>query len=680
MPFEFFPNTNFHDLNLDYILEKAQNIDSNKEAAESAAESAANDAAKIADILATLDNDVIAYVDNWLVEHISGAGTALDTSFTLENAAAQSAAVGNALYANSNRDNLLPAGFTRFNVALSEYTSDNPLDIYDMPINAYAYASTDRFSNIPNDTPSACWIFSLRSPYNSAQKLFVICNPITGYFKFGTGTSADNVSWSAIENAETLHIQPSGAREIFVKTDFSDKLLYWYTASGALTPGINPDLTLYHSKPVRINESDYIYISSLNTSTACVGAWLDKYGEWLAPISPEDFELVEYKKGYSPTSYNFAPLYRTQAPASAAFISWNLRLITEAQAYEQYIANVPVLVNANFPDMRFNESDPTYAALHDKKVCVIGPSTVYLDRAQVPALNNQALCSWLEYLRPFCETVDNFSVNGGAWRNVSYTANGVTYPSIYQKIVAERADISGYDIYILAESPNCIDYIDTDQSRRPGAYIGNTASDTPDTYVGALHATIDYIYSLNPDAQIFNMTIPYKGTYYTSTTRKIDTDYANTMIAAFSRKLGVPVIDIAAGLGCNDNTVSTLTYDGIHWNQYGSRVFGLYALSAIVSPRSCAYLTPSHYAVSAPSGASISSNGNIALRPPEADCAIISAPNNRPFTVFKLSRSGTSNIGRVYTVPLTSTDYGVAIYSNTSDIEETFLITFTNIQ
>lgn len=116
MPFEFFPNTNFHDLNLDYILEKAQKIDDNlrdsqasADAAKASEEAAAasEDAALLSQVAAAaseaaakdyadhIADPVSGLVTDWLEENITQeTGYVLDASLTSAAAAAPAKTVG----------------------------------------------------------------------------------------------------------------------------------------------------------------------------------------------------------------------------------------------------------------------------------------------------------------------------------------------------------------------------------------------------------------------------------------------------------------------------------------------------------------------------------------------------------------------------------------------------------
>ena len=122
MPFEFFPNTNFHDLNLDYILEKAQKIDDNLRDSQASANAAkaSEDAAAASETAAQLSEEAAAaseaaakdYADHiadpvsglvtdWLEDNITQeTGYVLDTSLTSAAAAAPAKTVGDRVLLN----------------------------------------------------------------------------------------------------------------------------------------------------------------------------------------------------------------------------------------------------------------------------------------------------------------------------------------------------------------------------------------------------------------------------------------------------------------------------------------------------------------------------------------------------------------------------------------------------
>lgn len=123
MPFEFFPNSNFHDMNLDYVLEKTKDIEDNVKSAADSASAAADsaDAAALSEKNAA-DSEAAAalseqnaansetaaknYADNiadpvaglvtsWLDDNVDpGTGYVIDSSLTISGAAADAKATG----------------------------------------------------------------------------------------------------------------------------------------------------------------------------------------------------------------------------------------------------------------------------------------------------------------------------------------------------------------------------------------------------------------------------------------------------------------------------------------------------------------------------------------------------------------------------------------------------------
>lgn len=106
--FEHWPYTNFHDLNLDWIVDKVKKINDDVASAQSSAESAAGSAeaasgsateasaaASIAVEKADLITDSIAEnVTAWLDEHITPTTPAIDNTLTVSGAAADAAVTG----------------------------------------------------------------------------------------------------------------------------------------------------------------------------------------------------------------------------------------------------------------------------------------------------------------------------------------------------------------------------------------------------------------------------------------------------------------------------------------------------------------------------------------------------------------------------------------------------------
>lgn len=161
MPFEFFPNTNFHDLNLDYILEKAQKIDDNLRDSQASADAAkaSEEAAAASEAAAQLSEEAAAaseaaakdYADHiadpvsglvtdWLEDNIAQeTGYALDSSFSVSTAAAQSKAVG---------DSCLHYVSVTQTMASDTYGGL----IANLPRNSFCWASLAWFSDGPSGT------------------------------------------------------------------------------------------------------------------------------------------------------------------------------------------------------------------------------------------------------------------------------------------------------------------------------------------------------------------------------------------------------------------------------------------------------------------------------------------------------------------------------------------------
>lgn len=630
MAFEFFPNTNFHDLNLDYILEKVQNINDNREAAENAAQNAADDAAEIAAILETLNNDVIAYVDNWLETNLSGSNVTLDSSFTLANAAARSSAVGDALFANSDRSNLTPAGLTRFAIASSDdFQTSNTFAAF--PVNSYAYTSPSRISNLPSDAPpAALWVFCFKSPANNAIRLYLVTRPQAGYINWGVSTdSGATVSWLN-DNATTPVTVKTVEHETFIETQLLDDALQNWYAQGGGTYGAD---SLRRSKAFRVFAGDYLYFShTLGSSVACHGVFLDENLEYVGYWNNDDIEAVTYVSNYAPTTtpYTFVAIYRVLVPDGAYYAAANLT--SGSNTYKQYFANIPVFAGPVMPPVRFRDSDNPISRYKDKKLAIVGPSTAYIDRAYIGALT-QSIIGFPEYLAPYFDGVDVYGVNSGGYMS------GATY-SIYDNVVTNnKIDFSDYDVLLLISSTNAL------TTRNIG-----TALDTDTaTYFGGLNGIITEAKTGNPDIEIILTTPTYKSTYWTDSNVKRIVDHIRKEIIRLGALTGYHVIDLATSTNFDEDTYNDLTYDGVHYNQTGMKNVGQAIVNALISGFTGGerVTTPECAAYSLPAGTETSSSGNQIMFDISAnETAVInvalSDTSNNNITLFTYNRSGNS--------------------------------------
>jgi len=230
------------------------------------------------------------------------------------------------------------------------------------------------------------------------------------------------------------------------------------------------------------------------------------------------------------------------------------------------VATMPVLALENTGNYRFDDDWPGYQAHKDRRLCVIGASGVMIDRLyrEVPLGSGtwQYIVGFQEYLVPWYASVESYGFSSGSWARNDASEN----LSIYNGIVTNGVDLSGYDEFLLIPSTSGVT-ADT---------IGEIDSADVDTYMGGLNAVLDKIHAESPYAKVYLANALRKGSYYTSETQRAKIDKINEQLAAIAAAKSLQLIDLAGGCGINAYNQDLMTYDGTHLNQEGGMRQGLF--------------------------------------------------------------------------------------------------------
>ena len=376
-------------------------------------------------------------------------------------------------------------------------------------------------------------------------------------------------SWHTLASTEDL-VLAVPAPEMVLVTEFEYIAGGWWTAAG----GFSGTTTLYHSQLIPIIPGGRHYLGYLYSSSNVVGAFFDATGNWISSLAGTDVTEFPAAASGSSSAYktpsgsgstaNYVSLWYFDAPANACYFSYNLAN-SDSYTWKQYLSSKPIFMLKNSGNYIVRPGDPVYQAKKDKKLCIIGPSAVMIDRWDRSSQGNDTpyVVGFQEYLAPWYAQVDSYGYSGGAM----FPASGESSLSIYNGVVTNQLAITGYDEFLIQGSTNGLsdEYVD--------------AWDSTDTskYFGALNGIIDYIYTQNPTAKIYLTDLSRKQGYYTyadSYRARIDT--VNERTATLAAMRAYTLIPVSVGSECNPHTYSAYTYDGTHGNSAGNQIYGLF--------------------------------------------------------------------------------------------------------
>lgn len=432
------------------------------------------------------------------------------------------------------------------------------------------------------------------------------------------GTNATDTNIGA--ELKTLHslvainvdfVHPAFRPDDFVQ--FTDIIAYrdgWWTSSG--THGSN---TYARTGLIPVYPGKKYYVTN-KPDNGIQAVFFDANKDFVTSLAKANLVKESYQKpnGYTQSTSNYigddsvTGFFYFTVPAGCYYVSFNFN---GTHFWHWTLCSKPILAensvytfNRTLADSFMNGTavteeqwnarnrgidviipagDIAYQEYNKRKLCVIGPSTVMIDRRN-PAKNGfeHYIVGWQEYMMPYYKDVISYGYSGASWGD-AYVYNDI-YHSIHTMICGDEnlgisaVDLSGYDDFILTASANGIATTD----------VGDWDTSTPDTdtYLGALRATIEYVYSQNSSARIWLMNLGRAGA---SNTNIPYVETIDTQLPLMCQKLGLQLIEYSK-LGFNTwtrNYSSTTgetgwTYDGTHYNQTGSKMIGQFMRHLII--------------------------------------------------------------------------------------------------
>ena len=144
--------------------------------------------------------------------------------------------------------------------------------------------------------------------------------------------------------------------------------------------------------------------------------------------------------------------------------------------------------------------------------------------------------------------------------------NGST--GMYDYIIDGQLDLSGYDMFLITAGFNALTL----------SNLGEYTDTDPSTYFGAMNALLDYIDAQYADAE--KPEIYLSCIYYNKKSELRTRVFEETQKLAIARECHF--LDVVAGTGIGADDLNERTYDGIHANQYGNSILGLYYRKELV--------------------------------------------------------------------------------------------------
>ena len=472
--------------------------------------------------------------------------------------------------------------------------------LFDIPVNRYTTMMGEQIiggegvtaiePNFPFEIrPKSRYVIKTAT-YAKSYRSFIISsvNGSEVYYGYTSRTSPNDIIWSNPQSSsldssfEILHKQETGDVQVYTEFELLDG---WYKKDGSCVSSNG----VTHTAPFAVLPGATYYTtktSYLRGTSWAEGAFFDKDKKQIGVLLASDYEDYAYKTANSePGSAltDYVPLCKFTIPNNAYYFSYNhIRNI-----YNEYFSNVPVYCHINTGNLILRDTDAACQYFRKRKLCVIGPSTVMIDRLKRTGnFNNDGtnqteyVVGFQEYLIPFWQKVDSYGYSGASYAKYD-VEDGSAHRSIYSRIVTDNLDLSGYDDYLIISNGN---YATT----KPVGSV-NSYSDLGDssTYIGALRRIIEHIYSGTPQAKIYLTTMRRYGAQYASSEAWSRFDQINTETVKLASMLGIQVIDFTQ-TGFNHFTDTRWSYDatapsvGGHWNHIGSREIGLFIRRAIV--------------------------------------------------------------------------------------------------
>lgn len=510
-----------------------------------------------------------------------------DETLTIAGKAADAKTVG--IYLRAGDPSISPVVPARY------LNASNISDVQDLPANSWMAESSSSLASKLGDKfrwelqSNTTYILTkwnvASSPYDCRYELAPMGNRIQ-YIGYTTAVSHSAITWYSQDEDNLNYNRAFQHQDDFFMYIPEDFLPGWINADGSIGNNTYPrtqKLPITPGKNLYITNN--VYVLFQNTP---IGAFYDVHGNFIRAImGSNSAHVTEYAydldNGY--VSYNSASssntiyvhLYEVVVPDNAYFVQFNT---ASSLHYCTIICTEPIYGVTGNGNWRIPAGDVTREMFKRRKLCVIGPSTVMINRMKpAPDKNfDQYIMGWQEYLKPYYGKVTSFGYSGASWRD-NYVVGPTGY-SIHIMTVGSQTygisprDLSQYDDFVLTSSLNGFTY-DT-----MGAWDRNDPAFSTDTYLGALRDTIDYIYTQNGSARIFVGNFICHGGM--SEAGIATRNAYNEEILNMCNFLGITYLNLNE-LCFNSNTMSIAdgtydrwTYDGTHYNQNGSRMFGMW--------------------------------------------------------------------------------------------------------
>ena len=393
--------------------------------------------------------------------------------------------------------------------------------------------------------------------------------------------------------------------------DHEDAEPCWWTAQGTLDTG-SPSRLHSARYPIRPGAAYYL-ASPLNTQ--CLGAFFDAAGNYLAPLrgtthahpdvtpiaasytggentylpdqaaverlpagenteAAADPDTVTYPAG------SYMTFGRFTAPEKAAFISLNLYL-GSATYCRSVLCSEPVYMARGTGNLVLRRGDPALQRYGNKRLCLIGPSTLMINRllragAADPASGEATYTAGLqEYLRPFFREVKTLGYSGAGYAAGSETRTNPAKLSICHRIcgtdgpvtvngaefVSPGIDLSGYDVFVFFGSSNGL----------TAETLGENGDTGAETFCGAIRRIIQKIYADNPKAEVHLMTFSH-----TADTEGMRLkEAANEQLRLMAEELALGLVDSYRISGMNPLNFAQCKSADKHLGNEGNRRVGL---------------------------------------------------------------------------------------------------------
>lgn len=372
-----------------------------------------------------------------------------------------------------------------------------------------------------------------------------------------TGKTFDNdkISGITVYKQEPDKLKPLWR---FVYTKF-ERIFGWVDGNYALLRVEGDD----HTEPLFIKGAKNLWFPYMNiTSGYTKGIFLDAGLNIVASLVEANIEEVAYKdinngvrpeiSGRPDSDWVYPKLYKAAVPDGAVYFVFN---IPRTDQYRMCVASDPICFFDECENLVLYGDEPI-CAKKSERVLVIGPSTVAIDMLYRRAIENGKYnISFQQFIKPYVDEVISYGYSGV---NYNQTADGA---SIYNKIVLDEMDVSGFDTVIFLNSQNGIS--------SPSQF--NPDDTDPHTFIGGLKGVIDYVVAANPNIRVMLNVSAHRANFYRSSTFQTAMLAGDEAWRTLAKTRGYMLIDQIAS-GISEANMDHYTYDGTHYNKYGGQL------------------------------------------------------------------------------------------------------------